>query len=334
MTNHPSAIEIIKIRSADEAWELLQRTLDGGELPENLQLVFDGWPSFDLRINGRDWHGTVPTRVMSPLLDVQKDIHRAYARIRYGSANLRKLSDEERDSLELVIQVEKGSSVLETPIWTQLNELATAAIGKMNSHDIVVTVLGLAVVYGGMEIAKAWIAQRQAAVESDNLVQLSEQETKRLEIFANAVQQKPALGDARSDYESTQNSILKTLKPGDKITAKGVVLQSDEAMEITQSERARSEDIDIRGAFRVVANDASKGAGFRVKVVRITDGLSFSADVPIELDIEQRKLIQKAEWSKGAVLVNLHISASILRDSIMNAVVYSAQEATTGPQNQ
>lgn len=325
MTENQSNTEIIRIKSADQAWELLQHAISGGKLPGNLELVFDGWPSYDLKVNGRDWNGTVPTRVMSPLLDVQKDIHRAYARIRYGSANLRKLSDEERSSLELVIQVEKSSSKFEAPVWEQLNELATTAIGKMDSRDLAITILGLALVYGGVEISKSWISQRQAEVDSDNQVQLSQQETKRLEIFAKAMQQKPELGEAKTDFESSQNGILKTLKPGDKFTSKGVVLESAEAHEIIQTERARSVDIDIRGTFRVVANDASKNSGFRIKVVRISDNLTFSADVPIELDSDQKSLIQKAEWSKGAVLVDLHISASMLRDSIQNAVVYSAQ---------
>lgn len=34
--------EEIIIRSADEAWELLRRAIEGAPLPENLSLVFDG----------------------------------------------------------------------------------------------------------------------------------------------------------------------------------------------------------------------------------------------------------------------------------------------------
>lgn len=318
--------ERITIRSADDAWNLFERAMNGGKLPDNLELVFDGWPQFDMKVNGKDWYGTVPTRVMVPLLDVQKDLHRVYASVCYGTSNLRKLRDDERDLLEIVVKVDKGSSDYKAPLWQQLNELAKKAVEKMDSRDVVITVLGIAVVVGGVEVNKAWIAQRQEEMQAEVTVSLSQQETNRLTIFADAMRQKPVLVEARSNFEATQNRILKTVKAGDHITAKGVELRGDQAIEVVHEERARAEDSHITGIFRVLANDASKGAGFRIKVARLSDGLIFATEVPIELDLAQKNLIQRAEWSKGAVLVNLAISASVLRGKISNAVVISAEE--------
>lgn len=317
--------EIFYIRSADDAWRLFRQAQEGGNLPENIKIVFDGWPQYDMKVNGRDWHGTVPTRVMAPLLEVQKDIHRVYANVCYGTSNLRKLRDEERDLLELVIKVDEGSSDYKAPLWQQLNELAKKAVEKMDSRDVVITVLGIAVVVGGVEINKAWVAQRQAETASEVTVQLSQEETRRLQIFSDAVKQKPVLAEARTNFESTQNKILKTVKAGDNFTSKGVELRGDQVMEVVQEERAKSGDAQITGIFRVLANDASKGAGFRIKVARISDGLTFTAEVPIELDSDQKNIIQRAEWSKGAVLVNLSVSANLLREKISNAVVSSAE---------
>jgi len=53
--------------------------------------------------------------------------------------------------------------------------------------------------------------------------------------------------------------------------------------------------------------------------------LNFTA--PIELPFEQQKLIQATEWSRGEKLVNMKISASILRGSISDAKVYSVEKA-------
>jgi len=119
--------------------------------------------------------------------------------------------------------------------------------------------------------------------------------------------------------------LLKALKPRDTIVLQGTTLNSTEAAEITQTERARSKDIDIGGIFRVLANDASRNSGFRIKVQRITDDLTLSADVPIELGDDEKKLIQQAEWSKGVSLVRLNITASELRGKIVSAVVYGAE---------
>jgi hypothetical protein len=320
-----NASEIITIRSADQAWALLRHALEGGVLPERLELVFDGWPYFDLKVSGRDWHGTVPSRVMAPLLDVQRDLHRVYANVSYGAPNLRKLRDEERDLLELVVKVDEGSSDYKAELWKQFTELAKKAIEKMDSRDVVITVLGIAVVIGGVEVNKAWVAERQDAVHAEKTVELSREETERLKVFAEAVKQRPVLAEARADYRATQNRLLKTVRPGDSVIAKGVELRGDQAMEITQEDRARAEDIHISGTFRVLANDASKGAGFRIKVARVSDGLTFNAEVPLELDADQKRLIQRAEWSKGTVMVNLKVTASTLRDSISNAVVSEAR---------
>jgi hypothetical protein len=316
----------IIIRSADDAWELLQQALSGQDLPENLTLIFDGWPTFELNVRGKDWHSTVPTRVMGPLLEVQRDLHRAYANIRYGAPNLRKLSDEERDLLELVVKVEEGSSDYQAPMWEQFTELAKKAVEKMNSRDVVIAVLGAAVVFGGVEINKAWVAVAQEEKQVNQTVELSKQETERLKVFADAVKERPALKEARADFEASQNRLLKTVKPGDTVQLKGVALAGTDAMAITHNERARASDIHLTGTFGVIAIDASKAAGFRIKVARINDGMTFSATVPLELDSDQKDLIQKAEWSKGAKLVQLDIRATTLRGSITDAVVVSASE--------
>jgi len=302
----------------------LRKAIEGGDVPDNISLVFDGWPKFKMKVNGTDWHGTVPTRVMGPVLEIQKDLYRAYANVCYGVPNLRRLKDDDRDSLELIVEVEKSSSDYEAPLWKQFNELAKKAIDKMSSRDVVITILGLAVVYGGVEVNKAWVAQRQDETQTEKTVELSKQETERLKVFASAMQQKPTLAEARTDFQASQNRILKTMKPGDKLETKGVVLKSSQASEITHDERARSKVMHISGNFRVLANDASKGVGFRIKVERVNDGLTFSADVPLELSTDEKELIQKAEWSKGAVLIHLDVNASKLRDSITNAVVFGA----------
>ena len=322
--NTQATREIITITSEAQAWELLRHAVQGGQLPDNLSLVFDGWPSFKLKVSGRDWHGTVPTRIMSPLLEVQRDLHRAYAQVCYGYPNLRRLTEDDRDALELVVKVNEGSSDFVAKLWEQLNELSKKAVERMDSRDVVISVLGIALVIGGVEVGKEWIAARQAEKSAEQTVALSREETARLKIFADAVKQQPALKETRNDFVASQNRILKATKPTDIVVTQGVTLQGYEAKEIAQEERARSTNIEITGTFRVLANDASKSAGFRVKVARIEDGQTFTAEVPLGLDIDQQKLIQRAEWSKGAILVRLDMQADFLRGKIVNASVVRA----------
>lgn len=318
--------ERIVITNQEQAWEVFQAAVNGEKLPERLILKFKGWPNFEMKVVGRDWNSTVPTRVMSPLLEIQKDINRKYVEIAYGSANLKKLRNEDRDQLEILVEVSKGSSDYKAPLDEQLNVLAKKALERMESRDIVIALVGVALVWGGVEISKAWIAARQQAVSAEVTVQLSKQETERLKVFERAVRQSPVLGSARQDFEESQNRLLKALKPNDSTELKGVALSGSDAMEITHQERARAEDTDITGVFRVLANDASKGNDFRIKIARLADGLTLNAVVPMELDHAQKLLIQKAEWSKGAFLVQIDLTAKLLRGSITEAQVYRVSE--------
>ena len=317
------------IRSEDDAWRVLKYALEhGSDIPEDFDIVFDGWPKYDLNIKGKDWHCTVPTRVMGPFLEVQKDLHRAYTSICYGSGNLRRLTDEDREKLELVIGVKEGSSEYDAELWTQLGEIAKAAVGRMTGTEIIITAVSLGLIITGGAVAKHWISTRLKEKEADNQIELSRQETERVRVITEAMSRQPVIEELKESSIVTHSKLLKAMKPGDRITTSGVSLSSEEAREVAQTERAASEDIDIRGIFRVMANDATRGAGFRIKVERVSDGLKLSADVPLELDAEQKELIKKAEWSKGMELVSLHITGSRLRDSINNAVVYSASAPT------
>lgn len=321
----------VTIRDAEEAWSLFQAAVDGGEIPEKLILAFDGWPNFTMKVSGRDWDSTVPSRVMAPLLEIQKDIYRKYVEVAYGTMNLKKLRDDDREQLEIVVKVKQGSSDYNAPLDGQLTAIAQKAVEKMTSRDLVIVILGIALIYGGVEVNKAWVAARQVEAQSQVTIELSKQETERLRVFSAATKEQPILSHAREDFEESQNRLLKSLRPGDTTTLPGVQISSSEAAEITHQERARSANVEVSGLFRVLANDASKGADFRIKVARLSDGLTFSATVPIELDNDQKRLIQKAEWSKGALAVHLEIDATMLRGSISEAVVSRVSEAEGGP---
>lgn len=314
----------VVIATEEDAWVALERATLGDGYPDGVELEFKGWPVFQMDVKGRDWNSTVPTRVMSPLLDVQKDINRAYTSIKYSDFNLRKLRDEERDELEVVVKVEKGSSIFNAELWKQFSHMAEAAIGRMNGDQIVITVLGIALAITAPVMYKAWLASRQKEKEVASRLELSQQETERLKVFAEAVKSSPSLQAVREDAQATHNRLLKSVKPGDSMAMKGVELGSDEVAVLVQSERERAQDIFVEGNFVVLGNRTDKSDGFRITVKRLSDHLTLNADVPLALPYEQQQLIQKAEWSKGKI--RLSITASILRDAISQAIVVSAEK--------
>lgn len=311
------------IENEEQAWEVLKRATAGEVFPDDVQLVFKGWPVYKMNVKGRDWDSTVPTRIMAPMLEVQKDIHRAYASVRYGEDNLRRLRNEERESLEVVVKVREGSSQFDADLWQQLAAVAQAAVGRMNGTEIVITVLGLGMLLTAPVLYKAWLSGRQRDKELDHQHAMSQLENERLKIFSEAVQRQPILESARDDAAATHNRMLKVARPGDVVAVRNVAVSAQDAEVLAQPERERAEDIVIDGVFAVLGNRTDRSEGFRVTLRRLSDGAVFNADVPIELPHDQQQLIQDAEWGKKTVLLSMN--ASLLRGAVSQASVFSAQ---------
>ena len=151
---------------------------------------------------------------------------------------------------------------------------------------------------------------------------MSQEESRRLEIFSEALSRQPILVSTQDDIQSTQNRFLKVARPGDVLSVKGQPVLAEEAAALIQPEREKAQDIVIEGLFNILGNRTDRSEGFRIHVKRLSDQLTLSADVPIELPYEQKQLIQEAEWRKVAVF--LSIDASMLRDAISQAIVVTA----------
>ena len=314
------------IRSEEDAWSALEALTKGHKFPDDLIVKFDGWPKYDLHVKGRDWHSSVPTRIMGPLLEVQRDLWRAYANLLYGEPNARRLKDDERDEFELVVNVAPGSSQLEVKLDVKLTELAKAAIEKMGPNQILGAVLGAALVWGGVTVNKDWVAQRVAQKQAEVTVQLSQEETRRMTIFAEAVKQTPVINEIKEDALSSQSKVLKSMHPADKIESKGIELSGAVANEIAQADREYAQDVYLYGLYRIEGNRTDKGTGFRIRLRSAQDETIITADAPLELPDAQRDILRDAEWGKS--LVYVHITASMLRGQISQAVITSARLPT------
>lgn len=325
MTESTDEPTVLVIHNEDEAWAALEKAVSLDGFPDNLQLRFDGWPTFTLDVKGRDWHSTVPTRVMPPLLAVQKDLHRAYCQVRYGAPNLRRLREDERNDLEVVVKVNEGSSLLNAELWEQLGALGEAAVGRMSGPEIVLTVLGVALLAVSPVMFRIWQHGREKEKGLETQVELSQQETTRLKIATEAMRQQPVLTDVHADAQATYSKLLKAMKPGDRMEIHGNPLTSAQAAELVQPEREEAKQVELSGTFVFLGNRTDKGKGFRITVQRIADALELHADVQPELSADQKEILKQAEWSKGPV--NLVVHAEKLHDAFVRAEVISAREA-------
>lgn len=319
------AVEYV-IKNEQEAWDLLFQ-LEKGDVDgdEPFKLKFNGWPSLDLHYQGVDFDQSVPTRVMPVLLDAQKEIHRLYCQLRYGEQNLRKLTRDDRVRLELVVKVEKGSSNLVTNLQDALNEVVKNSLANMESKHILYAILGVALMWTSGAAWKAYVDSKAKEKEIESRVEMSRLEKEKIKLLTDIKSSYPSVEQMSGGIDSFRNHSLNTLKNSDKLELPNTTLNIDGnyASEITYTPRAESVEIRIDGDFIIQSVDSGSTKGFRLKVQRVTDNSVMTVNIPDgTLSAEQKEVLQKNEWAKKAV--RLEINAKELRGQITSATLVKA----------
>lgn len=240
------ALDII-IKNEDDAISWLEKALNNdSELNQPISIKFDNWPVLDLHYKGHDFDSSVPTRVMPPLLDAQKEIHRLFCHLRYGEQNLRKLKDNDREILELVVKVEKGSSNFFSELGTAFTQAAASSIKNMESKDILIAIISVALVWGSTSAWKSWLDLQAKSKEIDSRVQMSDLEKEKLGIMSKARATNPGINELADGVNNFRNHSLNKLKPADSFQIPGTKIEIDGKYAHKLTDKPREESIEKR----------------------------------------------------------------------------------------
>jgi len=321
------AVDII-IRNEADAWNWLKRALnDDPFLDEPFNLKFDGWPTLDLRFTGQDFNCSVPTRIMPPLLEAQKEIYRLYTDLRYGVGSLRKLKFDDRSLLELNVKVNKGSSEYNTNLDKTLTEIFRAAISNMESKHILIAVLSAAVCWGSTVAWKDWLETQAKNKDLETRVQMSQLEKEKLEVISRAKTEVPYVKDISGGINEFRNNSLHKLKPSDSFTVpdSDVAIDGNYASEITHTPREQSTETRIDGEFIIQSVASGETSGFKIKVKRVLDSKIINVTIPDgALSPDVIGVLKNNEWAKKPVV--MEINAKMLRGEYTTATLVSAKD--------
>lgn len=315
-------IEQVIIKSEDDAFAALQKAL-AQELDENTQVVFEGWPVFRLTISGEDFDSSMPTRIMPPILDLQKEVYRIYCKARYNTEDTRRLTQDERELLELVVTVERGSSAFITELANSLNEIIKNS--NMSGDQALILLVSVSALLAASFGWKEWLRTREREHGQNITVQMSEQETRRLELVTEAMRQKPELVENKESIDRFRSDLSKKLKPDNQITVDNQpVITGVRAAEIVPEPRAAAEDLRIDGEF--VINEVKFprvfGGKYRFSVTRVIDQKQMMVDaLPSVLTDEQIGVLKEGGFGVRPVL--MEINAKSLRGNISSASLVS-----------
>ncbi len=325
----------IVIRSEEEAYAVLELAKDG-KLGAFGNLVFDGWPTLSIYLQGEKFHRSITPTVMRGLLEFQRGIYQSYAAAKYNHPTKR-LSEEEKKALEIRVDVKDGSSDFGINFQELAIKLVEQLGGKMDPVHVLITVVSIAVLYFGSSAYKSFLEHRKdlrAKEVSDDtqrktleaLQFTSAQETERMKIMAELARQDHRVENiGRLAYEA-HSEVVKTLAAGDKAAIEGISIEPEVAESLTRNARRKSAEVRLDGVYRLLKLDWSDALKFKVKVFNTESGLQLDAEVQDDsLTGKYKEALREAEWSRAPVA--LRINAKLVGDSEYRDAVVVAAEA-------
>ena len=319
----------LTVRSEEEAFALLKRALASELAEQPYALEFENWPILTLRFVGEGYDSTITPHIAEALVELQHAMNRSYARLVHHAGNSNVLTKEERQSIEFKAKVDEGSSLITVDMGDFAETMSAALVGKMTGTELVITILGVAITGGALLAYKAFLAARSEDKKIDQAtqqtVQLSEQETQRLQIFATAMADRPALKASHEDFDNVRHDILKSVGDADQLNVQGVALSQEQARKIAITPRARAEDVQLNGNYRIVKLDWSREDEVRISLVgQGSTTQEFIASMRAHnLTPENIEKLKACEWDRRPV--HLSINATVLRGEVTTATIVGVE---------
>lgn len=315
-------VQTLKISNEDDAYIILKQALND-ELPDNVKISFEGWPVLDLKIKGEDFNATIPSRILQPLIELQREVNKIYCRSRYNSEATQRLTDEERDALELIIQVNQGS----TELFSQMGKIFNETIEKsnMNGKQVATILIAVAFFYTSHSAWKEWLIHKEKIHSQELSASLSDKETERLKLFTEAVNSNNDALKAIEGFDLFRSSLAKKLKPSDEIhVSHEKIISGEQAQTIVYSPAVETEIIRISGKFTItnIGFPSTFGEPYKLHVKRINDGLVLTVEAShANISEPQIEIITNAGF--GIKVVNLQINAQKKNGEISKPKLYS-----------
>lgn len=268
-----------------------------------------------IHIQGADFKGTIPTRIMPALLNLQKEVHKVYCISNYGDENLHHLTKEEREKLELVVKVGDGSSIFETLLQDSLVKTLQDAVSKMTPSEITLVLIFFGLCATSAFFWRSWLAHKGKEKELDQTIELSQLEKDKMEIVQKAAQNSIACSQIMQGLGELRADILTKLRPEDKLEVAAsanddpqpnFVISGVQANKIVSKPREKAVEQMVKGEYFLRAADFSKDGSVRLDVEDIANGYQFHADVPLGvLGYDQEEAIKNHSWERHPIELSM-----------------------------
>ncbi|WP_338881714.1 hypothetical protein WHX56_15210 [Achromobacter veterisilvae] len=319
----------ILIGSEAAAFELMERALRKEFEGSNVHLSLQNWPRLRVSLRGEGYDSTITADVAEALVDVQKRLNRAFALVVLNHASAVHLKEEQRDALKFKAKVEKGSSLITLDLSSAVQYIAQSMVGKMTGTELLIAALGVATIIAATSVTKQYLKDRaenkHVSEETKRTIAMSQEETKRQKILADALSPRAALRHVKQDFDEARDEILSSVGDADTLKINGIEVDRHSAKEMARRPRASSQEVQLNGTYFVSEASFKQEFSTRVWLRRKEDGKEFAAEFQDEsLDQMQLDILRDAAFARTPVY--LSINGAQLRGDVTKATIISVAQ--------
>ena len=335
-------MSVAYVSTEEEAYALLEELLSGNDknLPHVRDLKIGDWAGAKIYMPNVPVSSSITAPMMAACQKYQDAIYKIIADAKYQTTDIRYLHDREKTAFQISFIVGPGSTTIDDNLKDLLNNIVPEMIKQMDGDQILILVLGLALIFGGTCAFKVWIANKremqkdalkgsQHQKQLETFEKLSKEETRRSEILAQAIQQSRVLRDSDELAAQVREEYVKAIEATEDTQIQGVMISREQAHSLRATPRRKAETDMMEGVYRVLMIDTSDPEVTHVKIEHVETEQKIAAEFADGiLDQAGLDLLTYAAAHRSNVWVKLKVSC--MQGIIKKASIGEVHEAEYG----
>lgn len=332
----------VTIPTERAAFNLLSEVISGKTDAAEIEVQYQSakWARFDVVWEGGNLNSSLTSDMMRALIEYQNTVYRAAAYLSSDRLSGRALKDDDRERIELLFQVKKGSSAVTASGWKAIQEIAGKLVKGMSPREKTIVILTLLLLAFGaytlpsylkdqVDLKKSEQSNALRAEENASTLRIIQEENKAhaddMKVLQQALAEQSKLAEIYREFQQSAVELLRqSPSRAAQVTIQGVEVAGITAKTLTTSKRRSSNQEIMEGVFAVDAADADNPSGFLCKVRRVPGGEVFQAGMFDSLMSERDSaIIRNAFWKKTKV--HLKLQVRIVGGGVRQAKILSAK---------
>lgn len=275
------------------------------------------------KIEGENYHGTIPGELARALAELQDEFYRAAAFALHGDDKVTRLTVEERECFQLVFSVREGSSELDADLGDFWSKLGDGFVKMKSEHKrtvLIVIALVVALGWAGGKLYDTYADIEKAKIEATSDKEREAEKTRQMTLLADLAARIPAAERFDKAANEGARAVIKGAKDADSITLNRKAFDKAAIEEINQrAVKDKAEPKVFTSEFRIVGLESRDKS---LKVWLEARGIK-QFNVIVGDDDDSDADLLHAIWSaaRERKLITLEISATYIRGQMKTAQV-------------